>query len=72
MKIFRLIMDLISIIIYSIADIAYTVYVLSNVEFVTICNGPILFFIELMLVYIIILTGKDLNDLYKTTRDHMQ
>ena len=68
MKIFRFILDLISIILFGIVDILYCISILIS-ETITIKNGVILFASGIIVTYVIILLGKDISNILQLGND---
>ena len=68
MKIFRFILDLISIILFGIVDILYCISILIS-ETITIKNGVILFALGIIVTHVIILLGKDIANILQLGND---
>ena len=63
MKIFRFILDIISIIIFGILDIIYCISVLIGCQSITFSAGLIMFASGIIVTYVIILLGKDISNI---------
>ena len=63
MKIFRFILDLISIILFGIVDIIYCISVLIGCQSITFSAGLIMFASGIIVTYVIILLGKDIANI---------
>ena len=68
MKVFRFILDIVSIILFGIVDILYCISILIS-ETITIKNGVILFALGIIVTYVIILLGKDISNILQLGND---